>query len=155
MIRRPPRSTLFPYTTLFRSLEPELDPRRILREHRGDRLSPRDLVARLHRDHEPDRGIHRIVHRETPPAHGDDRPADDLRVHTLDHARARRVVHLHLLRLGKHRGILDHLGVATLRLDHALELLGGEPRPECVLEAVARLLRSLLPPGREPPLYAP
>src|SRR3712207_7289462 len=25
MIRRPPRSTLFPYTTLFRSLEPEVD----------------------------------------------------------------------------------------------------------------------------------
>src|SRR5256885_12054846 len=25
MIRRPPRSTLFPYTTLFRSLSPELD----------------------------------------------------------------------------------------------------------------------------------
>src|ERR1044071_10247626 len=25
MIRRPPRSTLFPYTTLFRSPEPELD----------------------------------------------------------------------------------------------------------------------------------
>src|SRR3712207_7206212 len=27
MIRRPPRSTLFPYTTLFRSREVELDPR--------------------------------------------------------------------------------------------------------------------------------
>src|SRR5438552_10630329 len=26
MIRRPPRSTLFPYTTLFRSLEDDLDP---------------------------------------------------------------------------------------------------------------------------------
>src|SRR3712207_8976019 len=26
MIRRPPRSTLFPYTTLFRSPEPEPDP---------------------------------------------------------------------------------------------------------------------------------
>src|SRR5256712_845838 len=134
--------------------DPELDPGRILREHRGDRLSPRDLVARLHRDHEPDRGIHRIVHRETPPAHGDDRPADDLRVHTLDHARARRVVHLHLLRLGKHRGILDHLGVATLCLDHALELLGVEPRSECVLEAVARLLRGLLHAGREQHLDA-
>src|SRR5947209_14468606 len=29
MIRRPPRSTLFPYTTLFRSLEPEADRRSI------------------------------------------------------------------------------------------------------------------------------
>src|SRR3712207_6864019 len=26
MIRRPPRSTLFPYTTLFRSLQPQVDP---------------------------------------------------------------------------------------------------------------------------------
>src|SRR5258705_8735114 len=60
MIRRPPRSTLFPYTTLFRSLHaaPERDvpldvPRRLLRlrvvpgaegggaEHQGDRKSTR------------------------------------------------------------------------------------------------------------------
>src|SRR2546430_12120044 len=34
MIRRPPRSTLFPYTTLFRSAEP--DPP-CAREQRGDR----------------------------------------------------------------------------------------------------------------------
>src|SRR3989449_8160858 len=51
MIRRPPRSTLFPYTTLFRSplREPELDVRRS-RPHRGaharlgtieDRVRPR------------------------------------------------------------------------------------------------------------------
>src|SRR3712207_8637727 len=35
MIRRPPRSTLFPYTTLFRSADqrPEVPPR--LRPHRG------------------------------------------------------------------------------------------------------------------------
>src|SRR2546427_12239217 len=30
MIRRPPRSTLFPYTTLFRSRPPRLIPRRLL-----------------------------------------------------------------------------------------------------------------------------
>src|SRR5688572_31897301 len=29
MIRRPPRSTLFPYTTLFRSTMPELDQQRL------------------------------------------------------------------------------------------------------------------------------
>src|SRR2546430_7001251 len=39
MIRRPPRSTLFPYTTLFRSLEP------LLRE-----VAPR---PRAERQHEP------------------------------------------------------------------------------------------------------
>src|SRR3712207_8422023 len=37
MIRRPPRSTLFPYTTLFRSAEDELRHQRVLFEElRGD-----------------------------------------------------------------------------------------------------------------------
>src|SRR5436309_7825319 len=35
MIRRPPRSTLFPYTTLFRSLK------------RGDKVSQGSLIARV------------------------------------------------------------------------------------------------------------
>src|SRR3712207_8204046 len=50
MIRRPPRSTLFPYTTLFRSAEPafpapdRLDP--VLRDHRrGLAYSAALLVA--------------------------------------------------------------------------------------------------------------
>src|SRR5436189_3043461 len=34
MIRRPPRSTLFPYTTLFRSVEVALGTRRASLEHR-------------------------------------------------------------------------------------------------------------------------
>src|SRR2546430_10222602 len=42
MIRRPPRSTLFPYTTLFRSDLADLPRRRVLD------LEPRD-VAELHR----------------------------------------------------------------------------------------------------------
>src|SRR5260370_9015479 len=42
MIRRPPRSTLFPYTTLFRS-----DPARIRRGRRDGRLLPR--CGALHR----------------------------------------------------------------------------------------------------------
>src|SRR3712207_7270928 len=42
MIRRPPRSTLFPYTTLFRSA-PE---RRGVRRVADDRLPVRELVAR-------------------------------------------------------------------------------------------------------------
>src|SRR2546430_15305048 len=43
MIRRPPRSTLFPYTTLFRSVDgapPAADPRRSVR--RGQRHPRRD-----------------------------------------------------------------------------------------------------------------
>src|SRR5687768_18091307 len=55
MIRRPPRSTLFPYTTLFRSLlvhaEPEPDqpaePRRINRARRSEEHTS-ELQSRLH-----------------------------------------------------------------------------------------------------------
>src|SRR6266705_58556 len=59
MIRRPPRSTLFPYTTLFRSLEDvrvEVDQPgrdRLARdlerseEHTSELQSPYDLVCRL------------------------------------------------------------------------------------------------------------
>src|SRR3712207_7624930 len=53
MIRRPPRSTLFPYTTLFRSVavrapvHPQLDRRRAARvAHRGGRRGVRDLPPR-------------------------------------------------------------------------------------------------------------
>src|SRR6202158_6431593 len=59
MIRRPPRSTLFPYTTLFRSLAGRSGPvhketgcliRRLSRrseEHTSELQSPPDLVCRL------------------------------------------------------------------------------------------------------------
>src|SRR5438094_3677125 len=63
MIRRPPRSTLFPYTTLFRSRDRHLEknfpraavqrsaPRCILlnrsEEHTSELQSPYDLVCRL------------------------------------------------------------------------------------------------------------
>src|SRR5258707_3032567 len=48
MIRRPPRSTLFPYTTLFRSLQqlragllrPGLSGQRLAHEHRGQAAVP-------------------------------------------------------------------------------------------------------------------
>src|SRR2546428_8394086 len=60
MIRRPPRSTLFPYTTLFRSHAAA-----VLREHGRDRLPRQHLVPRLQRDHEPDRGIRRVLRSES------------------------------------------------------------------------------------------
>src|SRR5260370_19327242 len=44
MIRRPPRSTLFPYTTLFRSIEPE----RLFGKGLGSaEVGPHDLERRL------------------------------------------------------------------------------------------------------------
>src|SRR3712207_8367256 len=49
MIRRPPRSTLFPYTTLFRSEEEQPDP------HRGERVvEQRDDDRRQRAEHRPD-----------------------------------------------------------------------------------------------------
>src|SRR3712207_8242364 len=53
MIRRPPRSTLFPYTTLFRSRDRELAPRR-------RRLRP---LAQHHLDAAFRRRQHRLVAR--------------------------------------------------------------------------------------------
>src|SRR5574341_2350370 len=60
MIRRPPRSTLFPYTTLFRShpltpIQNDFNPRRADRlpaatrseEHTSELQSPTNLVCRL------------------------------------------------------------------------------------------------------------
>src|SRR5574340_911093 len=60
MIRRPPRSTLFPYTTLFRSLAHGAGPSRCdfrhphgspslarSEEHTSELQSPKDLVCRL------------------------------------------------------------------------------------------------------------
>src|SRR5437773_4882591 len=57
MIRRPPRSTLFPYTTLFRSVTPWKDRRhrpagppscpRRSEEHTSELQSHHDLVCRL------------------------------------------------------------------------------------------------------------
>src|SRR2546429_3691311 len=56
MIRRPPRSTLFPYTTLFRSTGRDIEKRLIERQalnERGDLVKdtedlPRDLLVTLH-----------------------------------------------------------------------------------------------------------
>src|SRR5687768_17698019 len=45
MIRRPPRSTLFPYTTLFRS-EVHVDRRASWVRHRGDGLEQRQVTVR-------------------------------------------------------------------------------------------------------------
>src|SRR2546426_11897273 len=44
MIRRPPRSTLFPYTTLFRSRHPGLTLGRLARDRRAQALPGIDLL---------------------------------------------------------------------------------------------------------------
>src|SRR5258706_14083574 len=56
MIRRPPRSTLFPYTTLFRSLARERDgklvvPERLTQQDIADRVgASRDMISRIFKD---------------------------------------------------------------------------------------------------------
>src|SRR3712207_7589274 len=54
MIRRPPRSTLFPYTTLFRSA-PTVAP-----EEQNGRMSLRKVLPELHGSAEFERGLHRL-----------------------------------------------------------------------------------------------
>src|SRR5689334_23732090 len=59
MIRRPPRSTLFPYTTLFRSLPllvQQLRVDRVAPDVRGDQDEPADLVRVLRRRVQRDAG---------------------------------------------------------------------------------------------------
>src|SRR2546430_8793449 len=46
MIRRPPRSTLFPYTTLFRSAGPRMKPRMSTYSERGIRPTAKVAVMR-------------------------------------------------------------------------------------------------------------
>src|SRR3712207_6858133 len=46
MIRRPPRSTLFPYTTLFRSRDPRKPPRRVSERLSIKRAGPPRLAPR-------------------------------------------------------------------------------------------------------------
>src|SRR5256885_12039497 len=56
MIRRPPRSTLFPYTTLFRSVLPEIRYRRPAREL--NRASSENYHLRYHEDTKQRQGSH-------------------------------------------------------------------------------------------------
>src|SRR5256885_8803424 len=56
MIRRPPRSTLFPYTTLFRSLLVAFP---VFRQHPRRPLHPRPRAA-VRRGHQPDRKSTRL-----------------------------------------------------------------------------------------------
>src|SRR2546428_13587318 len=51
MIRRPPRSTLFPYTTLFRSLENEVRRSRRLRHHFSVVMADVDLFKKYNDEH--------------------------------------------------------------------------------------------------------
>src|SRR2546430_13479067 len=57
MIRRPPRSTLFPYTTLFRSTAPTVRPEKANWRNSGTRLLHQRPVAALDLEHAEGREI--------------------------------------------------------------------------------------------------
>src|SRR5690242_21112591 len=71
MVRRPPSSTLFPYTTLFRSLQRHL--------HVHARRHVDEAAAR------PDRGVQRGELVVTRRDHGADVLADEVRVRSEEH----------------------------------------------------------------------
>src|SRR3712207_8594434 len=74
MIRRPPRSTLFPYTTLFRS-----ERGHVLLEEVGVEARPADVLDAAGLDRELDRALHVRLEREDDVARRD----DDLAVHAV------------------------------------------------------------------------
>src|SRR5256886_17676828 len=85
MIRRPPRSTLFPYTTLFRSLvrHQRLDLRIRVRQGENhlalpDPLRPDQALDAGRGDHDV-RALHERLERHALPARGDE-PRDGLRI---------------------------------------------------------------------------
>src|SRR2546429_9764033 len=64
MIRRPPRSTLFPYTTLFRSLNLRLHPHEIaaIAKHAGDRfLLVDDVLYPIYEQFREDASFERVI----------------------------------------------------------------------------------------------
>src|SRR2546422_2327312 len=103
MIRRPPRSTLFPYTTLFRSLLPE----------RG--RAPHELG---------------VTHRRAAPS---ERPRLAAVTHLPEHplvAARRHEVPIHRVALGGGETLRDPVGGVDHRAHHVAELargVGGDP----------------------------
>src|SRR2546426_12042086 len=130
MSRRPPRSTLFPYTTLFRSPRPQMEPSRIGAAG-ACRVVPRSLARprAASRARALDR-LRRLL-------------ASDLREAFVEPARVR------LFRLGERLEPLRELGEAFLPrgLGHArvhlgvLVRLAGDRGPEVLLGLADRLLR--------------
>src|SRR3712207_8185512 len=72
MIRRPPRSTLFPYTTLFRSLH--VEPHGEQRELRARDQEQRDQDDRRGRDLVAAEAEHRLDDAEHEPDQGEEEP---------------------------------------------------------------------------------
>src|SRR5439155_21770780 len=102
----------------------------------------------------PHRRVDDVVDRAAAAAERDDGAADGARLDALDDTGAGRGVDLDRQRLRQDRRVLDGLGVAPLRLDDLLELLGGEAGFDRGFEFLPRLLRVLLDPRLQQHFYA-
>src|SRR5437588_9422035 len=96
MIRRPPRSTLFPYTTLFRSLlegfpfiqEPpsgDLQERVLIRHHDYDQKAVPRSEERFSRNAETDLVCRLLLEKKNPPSAPGRPVADTYRNIAIDH----------------------------------------------------------------------
>src|SRR2546430_7149743 len=147
MIRRPPRSTLFPYTTLFRSLVErraglslELLERALVLDHKVA-LRPLALGGHLRRDHPVGLVVRESAHGAQPGA--PQRPARVDQDHGIELGRVER--------LEQQGDVVDHEQVAVLpRL--AQQLIAAAPycRVDDLVERVERRLvaHHLAPQGR-------
>src|SRR2546430_8986598 len=102
MIRRPPRSTLFPYTTLFRSREVHRETRLLERlPHRGVRHGLAEVDEAARERPEPAPGADRPAREQDGAVLLGERGADDLGAQIEDEAAAR--AHVLLALVGRHR----------------------------------------------------
>src|SRR2546426_3669266 len=139
MIRRPPRSTLFPYTTLFRSVVTEEAPHRLERDDRRDLLGGRlEDVLRVQID--PD-DLERLAGDAEEPSHRVDPPEQLVREPPLDHHHRRAAAQLG-------GGEEPALGEAPA-LDLHVMVVGAEDRHELGVDPrVLHLLEQLHPGSR-------
>src|SRR2546422_11164557 len=90
MIRRPPRSTLFPYTTLFRSV-PIVGWRHLIQQRMPDeRAGNAGAAVELHLERQDD---HHVVHATLDPPHAARTPRPELRRGGIDQPMPRPVGH--------------------------------------------------------------
>src|SRR2546427_12547913 len=133
MIRRPPRSTLFPYTTLFRSPP-------VREDRRGKLLAPAGAAARVRDDHEiavAGEGLELEVELVLVLRHGPAVNAQDRRVPLSGHEVGR-----------LHDEAVDRRAVAALEAD---QLHGAQPDPREPRVVLARQRPQRRAVQREPP----
>src|SRR2546429_8580627 len=140
MIRRPPRSTLFPYTTLFRSeLLGAAEP--VLRRVRGDRIAMvfQEPMTSLNPLHTIEKQVNEVllVHKELDRATAHARTLELLRLCGLADAERRLNAYPHQLSRGERQRVLIAMALAN---DPDL-LIADAPTPAPDVTIQAQILR--------------